>query len=550
MTLRQLSAITAGLTAGLGLAAVASAGGLFIPGAGAVSTARAGASVASADDGEAIAINPAGIAKSKGTTVTIGVAAVDYLMSFTRNGTYDPITEEATTYEGQPYPTVTNAARPPLGIGAFQPIPVIAIVSDLGGRIPNLHAGFGVYAPSSYPFRDMTKVNGRTYTFNSDFDSPPPPTRYDIMTQEAAVILPSVVVAYRVMPELDVGARFSAGTAQLKSTVAVWGVPANYEEWVKADGTFSLDAKDNFVPTYGLGATYRPAPAIELGANFSGPIDIHAQGNAQSVNGPAVSLNGTAIVVTPVSDDAARCARGGTAANLKGCVDVELPMSAQLGGRYKLLGEDGRVRGDLELDLDWEHWGAQCDYVKDPTCLAPSDYRVVVDGQIGTASQPNGLNLKDNLVRHGLQDTYAVRLGGSYNIPVGTDEVIARGGVSYDTAAAKTGWERADLDGAARTMIAAGGSYRTAKFQFDAGVGVILEGTRTDSRTCNPTGDPGSMGCGPGGAENVGATFGDRQGPDPINPILNPDVQAESPVNEGTYKSHYLIFTIGMSTWF
>jgi hypothetical protein len=40
------------------------AGGLFVPGSGPVSTSRAGASVASTDDGEAMALNPAGFAKA------------------------------------------------------------------------------------------------------------------------------------------------------------------------------------------------------------------------------------------------------------------------------------------------------------------------------------------------------------------------------------------------------------------------------------------------------------------------------------------------------
>ena len=46
---------------------VASAGGLTLPGAGVVSATRAGAAVASADDAEAIVMNPAGIAVNSST---------------------------------------------------------------------------------------------------------------------------------------------------------------------------------------------------------------------------------------------------------------------------------------------------------------------------------------------------------------------------------------------------------------------------------------------------------------------------------------------------
>src|SRR4051812_25135292 len=237
------------LALGLGLCGTASAGGLLLPGSGAVSTSRAGASVAAVDDGEAIGINPAGIAKTHGTKITIGAAAINYFMTFQRNGTYDDNPNDATSYEGQRYPIVTQDAQPSLGIGRYQPVPVIAITSDLGGKVPNLSVGFGLYAPNAYPFRRMNNVNGKPYFVEDSkgwnfpaFGEPPPTTRYDIIEQDAAVILPSVVAAYRILPNLDVGARMSIGIAKAKSTIAVWGSPANLEENVKKDGLFTLDA--------------------------------------------------------------------------------------------------------------------------------------------------------------------------------------------------------------------------------------------------------------------------------------------------------------------
>jgi long-subunit fatty acid transport protein len=540
---------------------VASAGGLFLPGAGVVSTTRAGAAVASADDAEAIAINPAGIAKTTGTKITLGIVAIDYLMSFARAGNYDPITEEATSYAGTPFPKVTNDPKPPLGIGAYQPVPMIGIVSDLNGAVPHLHLGFGIYAPNAYPFRNMNNVNGKPYytqTANSYdfpvFGAAPPPSRYDIIEEEAAIILPSLDVAYSITPDFDVGIRGSFGIATLKSTVNVWGTPGNYEEWNKKDGIFTLDAKDTFVKTGGLGASYRLGKNIELGANYTLPINIHAKGHAYSVNGPAATLAGAPVIVVPPPDSAARCEAGGVVGDLKGCVDVELPMTAQIGGRWKFLDAAGKQKGDIELDLDWERWGDTCDYTKDPTCQNASDFHVNIDGQATTAAMPdNGITLKPSLVQHGLQDTYAVRIGGSYNFDAGANTIVARGGIGYDTAAARPGWERADLDGAARTMISAGGSYKLQKWSFDAGFGVILEGTRTSNRNCDPTGATGSIGCSGNGdapADGYGQGAPTRQGPDPINPIIDAGVQSEKPVNQGTFTSHYIMFMVGASTWF
>src|SRR5690242_17740323 len=84
----------------------ASAGGLYLPGSGAISTSRAGAAVASTDNGEAIGLNPAGIAKTTGTTFTLSMAIIDYAMSFQRRGTYDDIPDADLSYEGQRYPLV------------------------------------------------------------------------------------------------------------------------------------------------------------------------------------------------------------------------------------------------------------------------------------------------------------------------------------------------------------------------------------------------------------------------------------------------------------
>jgi len=549
-----------------GVPQLAAAGGLFLPGAGAVSTSRAGASVAAADDGEAISLNPAGLAKSTGTTITISAAMVQYAMEFQRRGTYDAVAMENYAYAGQPYALVKNDASPPLGIGSVQPIPVIAITTDVGRFIPALHGffvGLGLYAPNAYPFRDMCTqqtAGCQKYIFNDDATIPPSGARYDIVKQEAAFILPSLALAYRIDPiHLDVGLRLSAGQANLKSTTGLWGtLNPNYEEDIKKDGQFTVDAKDSFVPAFGVGLAYQPTPTLEFAANYASKLSVHAKGTAQSLLGPSAGIPGMAVTVGPIDEQFARCEKGGSAMALKACVDLALPMTAQLAGRYKFLDARGRVKGDVELDLDWEHWGETCseESFKDGSCASPSDYRVVVDASIYVPAPGGGmtaaLDLKDSTVAHGLQDTYGVRVGGSYHFAVGapredqsTNEVIVRGGVGYETAAAKTGWLRADFDGAARTTLTVGAAYRAKHYEINAGGGVILEGSPS-----NPNVGGGAEPCNPTGPTGCGVP--ERQGPDPINPVLKagPDTQAESPVSQGDYKSHYTLFMLGVTTWF
>ena len=511
----------------------ASAGGLFLPGSGAVSTSRGGAAVASADDGEALGINPAGLAKSRGTTITISAAIINYSMEFTRRGTYDA-TMNGHPYEGQPYPTIKNDPDLPLGFAGFQPIPVIAVVSDLGGAIPGLHVAAGMYAPNAYPFRDMT--NG--YEFNGDPNVPPPPTRYDIMKQEASVLSPSIAAAYRINDKLDIGARFTWGISRLKSQVVVWGQPANYEEDVGRDSLLTLEAGDSFVPAFGLGATYRPTPKIELGVGYNSWMAINAKGEAYSRSGSGVSLQGQPITIGPRPDDAARCAPGGTFERQKACVTLEIPMTLNAAGRYKFLDGHGQLRGDVEVQVGWENWGAE----------RTSNYQVVIDSEIYINDVPS-LGLQGSRVRNGLQDTFSARVGGSYHIPLGdgadASRVILRGGASFDTRAARDGWLRASIDGAARVGVMAGGAYRARKFEINVGAGAVLEGSPSNSGTCNPT--TTTEGC---AADGSLQDLDDRRGPDPINPTIVPENQLENPVNQGDFKSHYLLFMLGVTTWF
>lgn len=531
------------------------AGGLLLPGAGAVSTARAGAAVASVDDGEAVVLNPAGIAKAVGTTITISAAIFDYAMQFQRRGTYDAVAGQNYAYAGQPYASVRNDAQAPSGVGSYQPVPVFAVLSDLGGAVPGLHVGLGFYAPNAYPFRDLCTelpAGCQKFAFNSSTGAPPP-SRYDIMKQEAAITAPSILAAYRVLPELDVGARFSAVRATIKSTTALWGtLTPNYEEDVAKDGTFAVDAKDDFVPGYAIGATYRPLPNLELGVNYTSELDLHLKGTSVSQLGPSAGVPGLAVTLGPTPDATALCDKGGTDARQKACIDFALPRNAQLGGRYKFLDQAGAMRGDVELDVSWENWGKTCsaDDLRSGACTSPGEYRVVAD----TSLYFNGMPLqalKQSIVSHNLRDTFGVRAGGSYRIPLGrarehapANELILRGGIGYETGAARPGWLRADLDGAARTMLTVGAAYRMPHVEVSVGGGAILEGSASNpniggTQPCNPT--PDATGCGGSAA---------HQGPDPINPLADADMQAVNPISQGDYKAHYTMFMLGVTTWF
>ncbi|HEU0029008.1 MAG TPA: outer membrane protein transport protein [Kofleriaceae bacterium] len=531
------------------------AGGLFLPGSGAISTSRAGAAVASTDDGEALSINPAGLAKTHGTTITVAASLISYSMEFSRQGAYDSVVAEDTLgFEGQAFPTIENKAKPPLGIGSFQPIPVIAIVSDLGGRVEGLHVAAGLYAPSGYPFRDMT--NG--YEFNVSTSEPPPPTRYDVLTAESQLIFPSLAASYRVLAELDVGARFSAGRAKSKTSVAIWGTPNNVDESVRQDTLFTADVADGFVPTFGVGATYRPTPAIEIGAVYNSSATLRTKGTAQSVKGLGVDPD---RVVGPIPDEMSRCETGGDFDKQKACITVQLPQNATVGARYKVLDSIGRMKADVELNLGWENWGKTCDFtstgqMKDPDCASPSQILVKLDTGLWTADRSTFAQpVEVNFVNLGLRDTYSVRLGGSYHIVLDEGfadpqpeptKIIVRGGIGYDTKAAREGWLRASFDGAARITSTLGAAYHARTWEVNVGGGFVYEGAQTNAGDCNPTRfDP--VAC---SADGSLTPLDQRTGPDPTNPLVVPEFQTENPYNQGTIRSHYLLFMLGYSKWF
>jgi long-subunit fatty acid transport protein len=541
------------------------AGGLFLPGSGAISTSRAGAAVSSADDGEALSINPAGLAKTEsGWTLTISAAIIRYYMEFSRRGTYDAVLESPPDpYSGNPYPTIENDPKPPTGIGSFQPIPVIAVVANLDklGWVPNLTVAAGIYAPNGYPFRDMR--GGYDFVRDTQTNTEaPPPTRYDVMTAESQALFPSIAAAYRVIPSLDIGLRLTAGRVASKSTVIVQGTPGNVNESVRHDTQFTADVKDGFVPTFGIGLAFRPTPFLEFGAVYNYSATLRTKGTGQSVKGPNVDPD---RVIGPIPDDMSRCEPGGTFEKQKACITTQLPMTAAVAGRYKFLDASGAMKGDLELQVGWEHWGKKCDFtstgqMKDPDCASPSQILVKLDTGLYNTSGEFAQPVEVNFVNLGLQDVYNVRLGGSYHINLAGDplepktqgkKIILRGGVGYDTAAARDGFLRASFDGAARITTTVGGAYRTNKWEINAGAGYIHEGSNTNGgaaaggRDCNPT-TSNINDCGDGAQRPLE----DRQGPDPTSPLLIPELQFENPFNQGTIKSNYLLFMLGFSTWF
>lgn len=498
----------------------AQAGGLFLPGTGPISTGRAGAAIASAEGPEAVAANPAGMAKSTGTQITIATSLISHSQSFQRNGSYDAVPGQNLAWAGQRYGVIEDDATPKIGVGSFQAIPLIGVTHNFDYVLKGFSAGFVIFAPNAYPTRSI----GDDYQID-DASTPPPPTRYDIVNQNATAINPTVAVAYRVVPQLDIGARFTWGISQIDSRRFTW-VGENYPEWVGSDGDVQLKAKDTFVPGWSAGLTYRPTPALELAAQYTAAMKSHAVGTAVITPSKDARVSNLPVFFTNAVEPDAACQPGTNPNQLKACVDFMLPMFASVGGRYKFLDAAGTMRGDIELNVQLENWSAASD--------TKASVKGLVNGEI---------DIKETFVRHGFRDTYSVRVGGSYVSPVAGHDLTVRAGAAYDSGAAKPGWERLDFDGAARIMATGGASYRLDRYQFDVGAGVALQGTRNVGGDCNPT--KTKPGC-----DDSSTPVLDRAGWDPLQSVLPLRSQTENPVNHGQYKSHYVMLMLGATTWF
>jgi long-subunit fatty acid transport protein len=501
---------------------VANAGELFVPGIGPSSSGRAGAAVASSKDTESIGVNPAGLTGMSGTHISLGSTLLSYSLTFLRNGSYDNVAQRDLPWEGQPYGAVTNQGKPKFGLGSYQGNLFMMIATDFGNVVEGLHGAIGIFAPNGNAVRSM----GADYKLD-DPNTPPPPSRYDTVQQSSEGSFPSAALAYQLLPNLSLGARFTWAFTAVKSRTFVWGAQ-NYEEWVGFDTDFTVEAKDNFAPGFGFGVQWAPRPEFELGLQYSSEITFHTVGDAKSIPSKDLDLGVGPIVIGPIDDSRALCAKGGTTVAQKGCVDFKLPQNATIGGRYRFLDRQGKQRGDVEFNLQWENW------------KAVSDPRVVIDGVVN-----NTIELKESVIRHHLKDAYSLRLGGSYTLPVANNELTLRAGAAYDTAAAEKGWERVDKDGAARTMFTAGASFQLPHVKIDLGGGFALQGTRNVGGDCNPT--KANRGCAGSGADSP---IDQRTGWDPVNPILVPMNQVESPVNHGKYTSHYVMMMLGVTASF
>ncbi len=477
----------------------ARAGGILVGEAGSQAQERGGAFVAKADDPTALSINPAGLVNAKNISVYVGMNLLHFDLSYQRIVT-QPIDGEPTRF-----PKVTNGAN-------WQPVPEIVVVEKLGDK---LAIAEGLYAPQAAPNRDFPCVANDNCTV--DASGTPSPQRYDIVHQEVVLAFPSLAVAYRPIPQLDLGVRASWGFATVKARNFTWAATTPAED-PGYDGDFEASTSDHMILNFGFGALVRPIENLEIGASFSTGGKVRSKGTGDAKLGDKVAFLNLHPIIEPVPDANAACATGGTVPELKSCIDFDLPRKAQLGARWIFRDGRGREKGDVEIDGRWE--GDNAD----------SDILVTVDGEDSILKKP----LQPTLIRHGFGSVWSGRVGGAYRFDVTGDQgLTVRAGFAFDTAAAPDSWIRNDIDGKARQTYAVGLAYDLPGWQIDIGVALVHEPQVTVTRVAN-----------------ANPTVDNRTQPDPPQPLFDVNQQEWHPINEGTYDSGYLIGSFGVTASF
>jgi hypothetical protein len=216
------------------------------------------------------------------------------------------------------------------------------------------------------------------------------------------------------------------------------GTNAAYPVSSPYDMRATVEGEDFFTPQAILGAWYRPAPFIELG--ISGqvlPMSIETDSK---------------LDITPISNgfrgDAVLERDGQPADDVS--LELPLPMTARVGVRYIHLVEGGEVF-DVELDLAYESWSRV------------ESFGLKSDGLVANLAGEE-VPVGDISIEKEWRDTMSVQLGGDY--AVAPRLATLRGGVFWESAAAKPEYANVDFVGGAQVGGAVGGSIFVDRFEI------------------------------------------------------------------------------------
>jgi hypothetical protein len=381
-----------------------------------MSVARGGANAARPEDATAIATDPAGLAFLPGHTVMVDLTLPVQKMCVDPYGFYGWGQSDSAGSNSEF--GNSRALRTPDGQVGYAGTPLGAVCNSAnsvplpqagwaGPITKNLSLGFGFLEPVLVPGMQFGGGDG---TVQTPYGARPTPTRYTLIKQEALYAsAPSFAAAYRFIPELAAGLTLQVVGISARQTQVQHPTVGTSPS---TDFLATITTQDLFIPALTFSVHARPIPALNLMASFKWSDDFRGSGDV--VYETNTYFRGPGLENAPFKNDPVR---------LSG-ITVPLPWLLTAGARYAglLHDKDEKKRGD---PMGTERWDVEVDFnysfdkrTSTDSATLGQDVTLVThqaDGGVGASQKVSATDVGTLNASGHLQNSYALRLGGSYS---------------------------------------------------------------------------------------------------------------------------------------
>jgi long-chain fatty acid transport protein len=418
--------------------------GFAYPDNGAEALGRAGSFAAKADDGTAIYYNPAGLADQDGLRVLLDTNLVNNSITFQRMDFSGSSSTATGTNVGPPVSNSGGMFLGPFGTVSYQIIKHLTVAIGAYGPPADGTLTFPGETPPVYnqnnPGNVAALLTGQpsagAYTTPAEAGPGNDPQKYNLISNNIFIVYPTLALAYAPIKYVSLGisaqmvyantqineATFDGASVELgagphseNNEVPVWDTIANIKVGNqiggKYAGVFGVLLKP--IDMIRIGASYRPGFRIDQSGTMTLNYSTLEQAGGATMQGGNTGNTPSGCNATASSP---ACTSG------TGPATFSLPMPGDFKSGVDVDFGKGR---DVELDFDYMQWSQVQQLV-----LVP-DFSVKTSEGVTPVAQVN--------IPEHFQDTWSLRLGGGYKIPIpGPIRLSVRAGLAYTSSVYNT----------------------------------------------------------------------------------------------------------------